>query len=144
MICPDVNLLLYAVNDLYPQHAKAKCWWDSALSGAEPVGLGHVVVLGFVRISTNKKIFDRPLTILEATTEIDSWLKQPCVEWINPSSFHWDTYKAMLLNGKAGSNLTTDAHIATLASEVGATVYSNDTNFDRFPGLKVVNPLMAS
>ncbi len=40
-----------------------------------------------------------------------------------------------------GANLTTDAHIATYAIEHAATVYSNDSDFARFEGLRWRNPL---
>jgi predicted nucleic acid-binding protein len=42
--------------------------------------------------------------------------------------------------GTAG-NLTTDAQIAALAAEHGATVYSNDADFARFEDVRWVNPL---
>jgi uncharacterized protein len=35
----------------------------------------------------------------------------------------------------------TDAHLAALAIEHNATLYSNDSDFGRFSGLKWVNPL---
>ena len=41
--------------------------------------------------------------------------------------------------GTAG-NLTTDAHLATLAIERGYVLYSTDADFARFPGLRWVNP----
>jgi predicted nucleic acid-binding protein len=40
-----------------------------------------------------------------------------------------------------GGNFCTDALIALHAREHSAVVYSNDRDFDRFPGLKWVNPL---
>jgi predicted nucleic acid-binding protein len=40
-----------------------------------------------------------------------------------------------------GCNLTTDVQLAALALEYDADVYSNDTDFARFPGLRWVNPL---
>jgi predicted nucleic acid-binding protein len=42
--------------------------------------------------------------------------------------------------GTAG-NLTSDAHLAALAIEHGATLYSADVDFSRFPGLRWVDPL---
>ncbi len=42
--------------------------------------------------------------------------------------------------GTAG-NLTTDAHLAALAMEHQATLWSTDADFARFPGLKWENPL---
>ena len=49
----------------------------------------------------------------------------------------------MLHDSNAGSNLITDAHIAALASEYGMIVFSNDVDFNRFPGIRSVNPLLA-
>jgi predicted nucleic acid-binding protein len=42
--------------------------------------------------------------------------------------------------GTAG-NLTSDAHLATLAVEHGATLYSTDNDFSRFQFVKWINPL---
>ena len=49
--------------------------------------------------------------------------------------------ESLFRNSGTGSNLTTDIHLAALALELDATIHSNDTDFLRFPGLKVVNPL---
>jgi hypothetical protein len=35
----------------------------------------------------------------------------------------------------------TDAHLAAIALEYGATLASSDRDFTRFAGLKVLNPL---
>jgi predicted nucleic acid-binding protein len=40
-----------------------------------------------------------------------------------------------------GGNLTTDAQLAAFAFEYDADMYSNDTEFARFPGLRWRNPL---
>jgi predicted nucleic acid-binding protein len=34
-----------------------------------------------------------------------------------------------------------DAHLAAMALEHGGVVHSSDTNFCRFAGLRVINPL---
>jgi uncharacterized protein len=44
--------------------------------------------------------------------------------------------------GTAG-NLVTDAQIAAIAIEQGATLFTNDSDFSRFSGLKRENPLDA-
>lgn len=141
MICPDVNLLLYAVSDIFPQHTKAKAWWESVLSGSVPVGLPHVVILAFLRIGTNRRTFSTPMTMDQAIEFVDAWLAQPNVQIVAPSGSHWEILKDMLKEGNIGSNLTTDAHIAALASEYGMVVYSNDADFARFPNIKTINPL---
>jgi predicted nucleic acid-binding protein len=48
MIVPDINLLVYAHNDLAPQHAKARTWWEVLLNGQEPVGLPWIAMGGFI------------------------------------------------------------------------------------------------
>jgi len=141
MICPDVNLLLYACFPRFPDHAAAKTWWDDVLSGSQRVCLGHVVALGFIRISTSPRVFETPLTIDQSLRVVDSWLNQPNVELLGPARHHWDHLKRMLRAGKVGGNLTTDAHIAALALDYGLVVYSNDADFSRFPTVKCVNPL---
>ncbi|NOX98214.1 MAG: type II toxin-antitoxin system VapC family toxin [Verrucomicrobia bacterium] len=141
MICPDVNLLLYAIIDSFPQHEKAKQWWDGVLSSDQFVGIGHVVILGFIRVATNSRVFPLPLTIQQAVQVVDSWLAQANVEMIAPADNHWENLRTMLTSGNAGGNLTTDAHIAALASDYGLVIYSNDADFVRFPNVKCVNPV---
>jgi len=141
MICPDINILLYAHFRSFPQHTNAMRWWDGVLSGTSPVRIGHVVILGFLRISTNRKVFALPLTMSQAIQVVDGWLSQPNVKLIAPSDTHWINLKTMLTSSHAGSNLTTDAHIAALAGDYGMTVYTNDTDFGRFSGIKFHNPL---
>jgi len=141
MICPDINLLLYAINDAFPRHREAKAWWDGVLSGSVPVGIPHVVILGVIRLATNRKVFPKPLTLKQAIGIVDGWLQQPNVRLIPPTGSHWMTLKMMLEESDAGPNLTTDAHIAALASEYAMIIHSNDADFARFPGVRVVNPL---
>jgi predicted nucleic acid-binding protein len=47
----------------------------------------------------------------------------------------------MLSQGKASGSLMSDAHLAALAAEHGATLYSTDRDFAQFPNLKFENPL---
>jgi toxin-antitoxin system PIN domain toxin len=141
MICPDVNLLLYSTFHTFPQHQKAKAWWDAVLSGSVPVSLGHVVVLGFIRISTSGRVFSSPITMEQAIQAVDGWLAQPNVQLLAPAETHWENLKSMLAASNVGGNLTTDAHIAALAIDYGLIIYSNDADFARFPNVKCVNPV---
>lgn len=141
MILVDANLLLYAVNDDLPQHGPARAWLEAIMSGSEVVGLPWVVLLAFLRITTSRRIFERPLMVEQAVEYVEEWLKQPVVRAVTPSSGHWAILRNLLLHSGTGGNLTTDAHIAALALEQGYAVYSTDNDFKRFPGLQHVNPL---
>ena len=139
----DLNILLYAVNADSVNHQGAKRWLESALTDDEPVAMPWTVVLGFLRIVTNRRILPRPLTVAQAMAVVDGWLGQPVVRLLSPGDEHWRILKSLLAESGTAGNLTTDAHLAALAIENGATLYSTDTDFQRFPRLRWVNPLQA-
>ena len=141
MILVDANLLLYAYNASSEEHTKAKDWLEFALSGPEPVALCWPVILAFLRIATNPRAFPRPLTRPEAAVIISEWLEQPQTIVIAPAENHWTILQRTLSEGKASGALVSDAHLAALAIEHGATIYSTDRDFARFANLKVKNPL---
>ena len=137
----DTNLLIYAYVPSLSAHGAAKRWFEDALSADESVGLAWVSVLGFVRVVTNPRVFRVPLLIDRAVAVVDEWFQQQSVEVVLPTPRHWSTLREMLITGQAGGPLTTDAHLAALAIEHGATLYSTDRDFARFRGVRVVNPL---
>ena len=137
----DANLLLYAVNEDAPQHAKARAWLENALSGPEPLAFDWTVLLAFLRLSTRTAVFPRPLTVDQAMDVVASWLEQPCAELVDPAERHLDVLRRLLGPLGTAGNLTSDAHLATLALEFGAELCSCDSDFGRFPGLRWTNPL---
>jgi toxin-antitoxin system PIN domain toxin len=74
---------------------------------------------------------------------VESWLDQPCTIVVNPTDRHAAVLRELLLPLGTAGNLTTDAHLAALAIEHGATLCSCDTDFARFPRLRWQNPLDA-
>ncbi|MGF1615301.1 MAG: type II toxin-antitoxin system VapC family toxin [Gammaproteobacteria bacterium] len=142
MILPDINLLVYAIDETSGFHEEAKGWWDGALSSSAIVGLCYPTILGFIRLVSSRQIFIAPLSVTEATDYIASWLAQPNTTIVVPTPRHWPLLKTLLHTTGIGANLTTDAHIAALAIEHGFTVFSNDTDFARFDNLRWENPLV--
>jgi toxin-antitoxin system PIN domain toxin len=138
----DTNLLIYAYVPSLEQHAAAKRWLEETLTADESVGLAWVSVLGFVRVVTSPRIFRVPLLLDRAVAVVDEWFQQQSVEVVLPTPRHWSTLREMVTVGQAGGNLATDAHLAALAIEHGATLYTTDRDFSRFPGVRVVNPLV--
>lgn len=141
MILVDVNLLLYAEDRLSSHHEAAREWWDTQLSGTDPVGLCWQVLTAFVRIGTNARLHQRPLTLDEATERVQSWLDQPCVKIVTPTDQHWTLFQMMLHDANATANLVSDAHLAALAFEHNCRLQSCDRDFARFPKLKWDNPI---
>jgi len=141
VILVDANILLYAEDALSSRHREARIWWDERLSGTDPVCLCWTVVSAFIRVSTNPRAFERPLSLEQALARVRSWLEQPCVRIVQPTERHWAVFQQMLTDGQAIANLVTDAHLAALAIEHGCELNSTDGDFARFPTLRWRNPL---
>lgn len=141
MIVPDVNLLVYAYDETSPDHDKARRWWEKVLAGSEPVGLPWVVVLAFTRLLTHPQICANPVSVDEVRRTVTGWVDLPHVRIIQLSNRALDLFFDLLEAAGMGGNLTTDALIALHAREHSATVHSNDRDFDRFPGIRWINPL---
>jgi uncharacterized protein len=132
----DANVLLYAINRSAPQHRPARSWLDRSLTGAEPIGLAWIVLLAFVRLSTHRAVFPRPLEIADAMDVVRGWLAQPAALVIEPTARHVDVLASLLAETGAGGNLVNDAHLAALAVEHDAVLISFDSDFGRFRGVR--------
>jgi toxin-antitoxin system PIN domain toxin len=143
MILPDVNVLVHAHNADSAVHKRARDWWHECLSGAEGVGLAWAVLLGFIRLTTNRRVVSEPLPVREVTTQVASWLELPHVHLALPSDTHFSRLRTELERLGTAGNLTTDAHLAVLAMERGYVLFTTDADFARFPGLRWVNPCEA-
>lgn len=137
----DLNLLLYAVNADAAQHQRAREWWEHAVNDEDTIGLAWVVLLGFLRVSTNPRIFPRPLAPGVAAAKLDAWLARDNVRVVREKDDHWETLKPLLGAAGTAGNLTTDAHLAALAISHDAVLVSTDTDFARFTGLRWEDPL---
>jgi uncharacterized protein len=110
--------------------------------GAEPVRIPWSAALSFLRITTDARFVAVPFDATEATAIVDAWLTSPAVEIIEPGPRYWSILRSLLLAGNIRGPLVSDAHLAALAIEHDATLYSTDGDFRRFAGLRVVNPLV--
>ena len=142
MIVPDANLLLYATDSTSPFHDGARQWWAGCLNGIVPVGLCHPVVFAFIRISTHRRAFERPLSLAQAARIVQSWHDRRVTRMLHPDTRHTRHVLDLLAAaGSAGGNLVTDAQIAALAITHRAEVHTADHDFRRFPGLSCRFPL---
>ncbi|HET6551518.1 MAG TPA: type II toxin-antitoxin system VapC family toxin [Solirubrobacter sp.] len=143
MRLPDVNLLLYAIDEASPRFERARPWVDDLFGGAETVALAWAVVLAFVRLTTKPQVMAAPFSVAEALDVVDGWLTRPNVVVVHPTDRHAAILRELLEPLGAGGNLTTDAHLAALALEHGAELCSSDADFSRFPGVRWHDPLRA-
>jgi toxin-antitoxin system PIN domain toxin len=141
LILVDTNLLIYAVNAAAPQHVAARSWLDERLSGAPRVGLPWTSLLAFLRLVTNPRVFQRPLSMADAWKQVDAWLGSGPAWVPSPTQRHAEILARLLAAPGVHGNLVPDAHLAALAIEHGLELNSTDGDFARFAGLKWRNPL---
>ena len=141
MIVVDANLLVYAYNKRMPQHVPARQWLEETFSSGVEVGIPMQAILAFIRLSTNTKLHGPHSSLPVVLSIIDSWLAQAAVEILHPGARHWEIFRKLCVGADASGNLSTDAHLAALAIEHDAVLYSADNDFARFPGLRWKNPL---
>jgi toxin-antitoxin system PIN domain toxin len=140
MILLDANILLYAYNSSFERHESARSWLETTLTQQEPIRLSWLGILAFVRIATNPRAFEQPLSTDEACSAVSSWLSWPSVAILEPGEKHWEILQAILETHQLRGPIVTDAHIAALAIEHGARLCTSDGDFARFEGLKLMNP----
>ena len=137
----DVNILLYAYNADAPEHATVRKWLDGLLASREWIGLTWLTLWAFLRITTNPRIFPRPLSVKEAFEITRRWLELPTVVLIEPGARHASLLERLAIGNQAGGPLLTDAVLAAIALEHGAVVASTDRDFSRFSSIQWVNPI---
>ena len=136
MRLPDTNVLIHAVNLDSQQQPAAARWLAEAFDGSAGVALGWTALLGFLRIATRPGILPRPLPVDAALEVMRQWLEHPAATVIHPGPRHAQLLGRLLLGAGTAGNLTSDAHLAALAIEHGATLGSFDRDFERFAGLR--------
>ncbi|MGD1068200.1 MAG: TA system VapC family ribonuclease toxin [Vulcanimicrobiaceae bacterium] len=143
MILIDANLLVYAFDRRSPWYEQARMWLTGLLEGADPVGLASSTIVTFVRLATDPRIYAEPLTIDDAIAAIDALATIDTVSLVIPGPRHYSILRDVLLASRATRNLVPDAALAALAIEHGATIATNDHDFDRFRAARVIYPLEA-
>jgi uncharacterized protein len=142
LILIDANLLLYAYHPRAEQHEASKAWLEAVLSGSEIVRFAWLTLWAFLRISTNPRVFDHPLSVSEGEAAISSWLAQPTAGILEPGEGYWQILRVLMKDSQVAGPLVMDAALAALAIEHGATLHTTDRDFTRFSGLKWTNPLV--
>jgi uncharacterized protein len=137
----DANLLLFAVHETSPHHARARAWLSEQLNGEQRVGIPWLSLGAFMRIITNPRIFRRPLDPSAAWARVEDWLANDIVWTPAPTPRHAQVLGGLIKRHQPRGNLITDTQLAALAIEHGVELCSADTDFARFTEVRWNNPL---
>ena len=142
MLLPDVNVLIYAhVEDSIPEYSEYGAWITRLATGPEPFALSVLALAGFLRIVTNRRIFDPPSTLDQSLAFVNSLTERPTARIVGPGPDHLEIFEYLCRRSGATGKLIADAQHAAIALEHGCTLITTDADFSRFPGLRWQHPL---
>ena len=131
---PDINVLLAASQSEHPHHRPARLWLERALAACATGGsmvLLPMVVTGFMRLATNRKVVVHPVPVAAAIAYIDALLEFPGV--VMPEvGREWPALRRLCLAGQLQANDIPDAWIAAVVATTGGHLVTFDRGFKRF------------
>jgi len=139
----DTNILIYSHRRDSPWFSAADREVRSLVSGDQRWGLPWPCVHEFFGVVTHPRVYSPPSLITEALAQIEAWLNSPSVSLLHESALYWETLRPLLVEGHITGPRVHDAKIAALCEVYGISeLWSADRDFNRFPGVRVRNPLV--
>jgi len=143
MFVVDTNILLYAADADSLEHAKSRECLEAWRRQSSPWHLTWSIMYEFLRVATHPNVFRKPFALADAWSFIEATLASPSVTPLLPTEQHQavaaEVYHEI---PDIRGNLIFGAHTAILMREHGiTTIYTRDTDFNRFPFLDVVDPV---
>jgi toxin-antitoxin system PIN domain toxin len=140
---PDSNILIYAKMSGMKEHKASLAWLKAALADPDATLLVcETVLLSFLRICTNSRVFAPALPASEAVVFITGFVRRSDVQIFRPPPQHFIDVAKFIKKHKFGGDLTMDAHLAAIALSTGATLVTRDKDFKKIPYLKTLDPLI--
>ena len=141
MRLPDVNVLIYSHREDAPEHVRYAQWLKGLVAGPEPFAVSELVLSSFLRLVTNRRIF-QPATPMDVALEFcQRLIRRPTSVIVRPNSGHWPIFVGLIKASGVQGALVADAYLAALAIEHGCEFVTTDSDFARFEGLRWSHPL---
>ena len=145
MIAVDTNVLVNAHRSDALFHDAAKRSIQTLAEGRAAWALPWPVVHEFLSIVTHPRIYKPPTPLDAALAQVQAWMGSPSLQLIGETPNHWPELANLLREARVAGPMVHDARIAAICLEHGVReLWSADRDFGRFPGLRVVNPLVAT
>lgn len=143
MIAVDTNILVYAHRSDSVFYEGAETCLRSLSEGVESWAIPWPCIHEFFAIVTHPRIYSPPSTLEEATAQIGAWMESPSLVLLGESDKHWETLSEFIQSGKVVGPMVHDARVAAICFDHGIKqLYSADRDFNRFPRIKMTNPVL--
>ena len=143
MIAVDTNVLVYAHRSDLPQHDRARRAIESLARGARRWAIPWPCVHEFLAVATNRRVFREPSPADVALATIRAIADSGRCDFLAEGDGHLERLGGLMTAAHVGGGQVHDARIAALCRAHGiAELWSADRDFSRYPGLRIVNPLV--
>jgi toxin-antitoxin system PIN domain toxin len=141
VILCDVNVLVNAHRQESDRHPQYRAWLEAVIADSSDYGFSDLVLSGFLRLVTNRRVYATPTPSDIALDFADTVRGGPGAVRIHEGPRHWEIFSRLCRETKATANLVPDAYFAALAIEHGCEWITADRGFARFPRLRWRHPL---
>lgn len=143
MLLLDVNVVLAAHRGDHPDHAGVRAWFDAMLASEERFAVPAFVWSSFLRLATNRRIFEVPTPLPDAFAFVEATCAQPLHLTIGPGPRYLPLLRRVCDEADAAGDLIPDATIAAVALEHGCEIVTLDRDFARFASVRHRRPVVA-
>ena len=143
MIAVDTNILVYAHRQDSPWHTAAFARLTRLAQGRAAWAIPWPCVHEFLAIVTHPQIYNPPTPLNRAIEQVEAWLEAPNLVLLSEGENYWPELRTALTAGRVAGPQVHDARVVALCRLHGIDeLWTADRDFGRFPGLKVIHPLI--
>jgi toxin-antitoxin system PIN domain toxin len=143
VIAVDTNILVYAHRSDSPHFPLASKRIQLLAESASAWAIPWPCIHEFLAVVTHPRVHKPPSSRAEALEQVDAWMQSPSLVLLAESGQYWKYLTDLVAGGKILGAQVHDARIDALCLQHGVReLWSADRDFNRFKGLKVVNPLV--
>ena len=140
----DTNILVYAHRLDSPWNEPASRCLRGLAEGAAIWAIPWLCVHEFLAIATHPRVFRPPTPLEKALADLEVWFESPSLRLIGEGPTYWPEFSRVARQGLVAGPVVHDARVVAISLEHGVKiVLSADRDFSRFPGIEVINPLVA-
>ena len=143
MFVVDTNVLLYAADRAAPEHEKCHRNLQTWRERTAPWYLTWGIIYEFLRVATHPRVLKSPWSTEQAWNFVVTLLDSPGVDVLEETDRHRAVVAEVFRElPDLRGNILFDARTAILMREHGiSTIYTRDTDFNRFAFLTVIDPV---
>ena len=137
----DANVLIEASNASSGRNVIARRAVESLVDQDDILYVFWPVALAFLRVVTHSRLFPEPMDLGTALASIEALTARPNVRTGSERRGFLAQLRITASGGAARGQLIHDAHIVALMRQHDvSTIWTNDRDFLRFDGIRVVDP----